>query len=277
MILGADSRLEEDVIEGPVKAASLQGVDRVLTVLEAFVGQAEWRVSDLAKHLGMHKAVTHRIVRSLEARQFLEQAEARGSYSLGPAAVALGRAAGRRAPRTAARRHLIRLAEQTGEVVLFYTLRGHRYVCVERLDINAETAVTVEIGDTIGLNAGAGKTLLAFQDERFIQEVLAAPLPRYTDRTPTDPQVIRDLLDRVRAEGVWVSNGEITPHTVGVSAPVWDTEGAVRYCICVTMLDRTMDDRRLASVSAAVQDTATAVSQSLGYRESGIEGDRDTT
>ncbi|WP_169806597.1 IclR family transcriptional regulator [Microtetraspora malaysiensis] len=277
MILGADSRLEEDVVEGPVKPASLQGVDRVLTVLEAFVGQAEWRVSDLAKHLGMHKAVTHRIVRSLEARQFLEQAEARGSYSLGSAAVALGRAAGRRAPRTAARRHLIRLAEQTGEVVLFYTLRGHRYVCVERLDINAETAVTVEIGDTIGLNAGAGKTLLAFQDERFIQEVLAAPQPRYTDRTPTDPAVIHDMLDRIRAEGVWISEGEITPHTVGVSAPVWDTEGSVRYCVCVTVLERAVDERRLASLSAAVQDTATAVSQSLGYREGGIEGEQRTT
>ena len=71
------------------KPASLQGVDRVLTVLEAFVNQTEWRVSDLAKHLGIHKAVTHRIVRSLEQRQYLEQTEARGSYSLGPAAMAL--------------------------------------------------------------------------------------------------------------------------------------------------------------------------------------------
>ncbi|MCK2220935.1 IclR family transcriptional regulator [Actinomadura sp. ATCC 31491] len=255
--------------EEPARSASLQGVDRVLTVLEAFVGQAEWRVSDLAKHLGIHKAVTHRIVRSLEARHYLEQAEARGSYSLGPAAVALGRAAGRRAPRTTARRHLIRLAEQTGEVVLFYTLRGHRYVCVERLDINAETAVTVEIGDTIGLNAGAGKTLLAYQDERFLQEVLGAPLPRYTDRTPTDPGAIRDMLGRIRAQGYWVSDGEITPGTVGVSAPVRDADGGVRHCVCVTMLDRRVDERRLAGVSAAVRDTATAVSQSLGHRDGG--------
>lgn len=253
------------------KPASLQGVDRVLTVLEAFVNQTEWRVSDLAKHLGIHKAVTHRIVRSLEQRQYLEQTEARGSYSLGPAAVALGRAAGRRAPRTAARRHLIRLAEQTGEVVLFYMLRGHRYVCVERLDINAETALTVEIGDTIGLNAGAGKTLLAFQDEQFLGEVLAAPLPRYTDQTPTDPDVIRGMLEKIRAEGIWVSSGEITPDTLGVSAPVRDADGPGTYCVCVTMSTRTVDERRLASVSAAVQDTATAVSQSLGHREGGID------
>jgi hypothetical protein len=37
------------------------------------------------------------------------------------------------------------------------------------------------------------------------------------------------------------------------------------------MLDRRVDERRLASLSAAVQDTATAVSQSLGYHEGGTK------
>ncbi|GAA5155384.1 IclR family transcriptional regulator [Microbacterium pseudoresistens] len=251
------------------KNNSLVGVERTLSVLEAFLQRSSWGLSDLARHLELNKAVVYRIVRSLEQRGFVEQPEERGAYVLGPAAVALGRSVKNRSLATVARRHLVRTAESTGEVTLLYSLRGHRYLCVDRLDMNSATEVTVEVGDTVGLHAGAGRSILAFQDDRFVDEVLAAPLSRYTNRTPNDPKQIRELLAGIRRTGHCVSAGEITPETVGVSAPVRDDKGRVRYAVCISVdaPGDQVDPLRLDYLVGAVVDTAASISQSLGYQE----------
>ncbi|MEX1077804.1 MAG: IclR family transcriptional regulator [Homoserinimonas sp.] len=253
--------------DGPAgKAKALESVERAVLVLNAFTGRNEWRVTDLARFLGLPKAGAYRIIKTLEICGYLEQLDARGSYALGPAAVALGRSAAGRAMVTTARRHLLRLAEQTGEVVLLYVLRGHRYVCIERLDVNAATTVTVEIGDTMGLHAGAGKSILAYQSSVFIDEVLSSPLSKYSEATPVNPDAVRDILAKVAVSGYWVSEGEITPHTLGISAPVRDPDGQVKYAVCVSANAADMSKDRLSVLSAAVVDTAASISQSLGFR-----------
>lgn len=251
------------------KNTTLLGVERALSVLEAFIHRSSWGLSELARELDLNKAVVYRIVRSLEQRGFLEQVEERGPYSLGPAAVALGKSVKSRSLVTVARRHMVRAAESTGEVALLYSMRGHRYLCVDRLDVNSDTEVTVEIGDTIGLHAGAGKSILAFQAEQFVDEVLAVPLSRYTAATPTEPEGIREMLARVQSEHHWVSTGEITPNTVGISAPVRDAKGRVKYAFCISVHapDGALDPTRLDYLIGTVVDTAASISQSLGYQE----------
>lgn len=251
------------------KNKTLLGIERALSVLEAFIHRSNWGLSELARHLDLNKTVVYRIVRSLEQRGFLEQPEERGPYSLGPAAVALGRSVKSRSLVTVARRHLVRAAESTGEAALLYSMRGHRYLCVDRLDVNRDTEVTVEIGDTIGLHAGAGKSILAFQGERFVDEVLTAPLSRYTDATPTDRAQISDMLTQIQGTHHWVSTGEITPNTVGISSPIRDTEGRVKYALCISVDAHggQLDPARLDYLVSAVVDTAASISQSLGYQE----------
>ncbi len=251
------------------KSQTLLGVERTLSVLEAFSHQSSWGLTDLARHLDLNKAVAYRIVRSLEQRGFLEQVETRGPYCLGPAAIALGRSVEGRSIVSVARRHLVRVAEQTGEVVLLYSLRGHRYLCLERLDVNSNTEVTVEIGDTIGLHAGAGKSILAFQDRQFIDEVLSAGLSRYTEQTPTDPDRIRAILDQIQHSNHWVSRGEITPRTIGISAPIRDVKGRVQHSVCISVgaPNEQLDAARLDHLVSAVTDTAASISQGLGYLE----------
>lgn len=251
------------------KNGTLLGVERALSVLEAFIYRSSWGLSDLVRHLGFNKAVVYRLVRSLEQRGFLEQPEERGPYYLGPAAFALGKSVESRPIMSVARRHLLRAAEETGEVVLLYSRRGHRYLCIERLDVNRKTEVTVEIGDTIGLHAGAGKSILAFQDATFVDDVLSAPLSRYTESTPTDPAELRRILEQIQRESHWISHGEITPGTIGISAPIRDMRGIVSYTVCISLNTPAaeIESVRLERLAAAVRDTAAAISQSLGYQE----------
>lgn len=242
----------------------LSSVERVVRVLDAFADRPRWRISDLARELELPKAGVHRIVHSLEVLGYLRQEEERGPYVLGGRAVALGRQALTRAAVARPHRHLMRLSEVTGAVALFYELRGHRYVCLERLDVNSLTPSTVEIGDTVGLHAGAGKAILAFQDPQFIDEVLRARLSRYSARTPSDPATIREMLKRIRLDGIWVSRSEITEGTVGISAPVVDENGNVSKCVCVSLPEKKASDELVERWATEVRQVALTISQESG-------------
>lgn len=244
-------------------AEPLQSVVRTTMVLDAFAGRSEWRVSELARYLRLPKAGVHRIVQSLETCGYLRQDDARGAYSLGGQAIALGRNALSQATAARPYRHLARLSEMTGAVALYYELRGHRYVCLERLDVMSVVPTTVEVGDTMGLHAGAGKSILAFQTDSFILQVLSARLPNYSGVTPASAADVRACLTEIRRRGYWVSRGEITPGTVGISAPVVTASGKVTNAICVSLQAPVADDF-VRTVAAEVRQAALIISQEVG-------------
>lgn len=243
----------------------IAGVDRTLSILEAFLVSRTWRLSDLSRHLEMNKASVYRTLQALKVRGYIQQDEPGGLYSLGQSAALLGRAASRESQPNVEHRHLLRLAEQTGEVVLFYGLQGHRYVCIDRIYLDDRVPVTVEVGDTLGLHAGAGKSILAFQSDEFIRTVLSASLPRYSSLTIVDPDSVMNLLDTIRRQKYWVSKGEITPGTSGISAPVYSSGGIVKHALCLTVSSDRLSDDRLAYLLDRVMDAAASISQSYGY------------
>ena len=248
------------------KVRSTSGVDRTLSVLEAFLVRPAWRLSDLSRHLEIGKASVYRILRALEIRGYIEQDGAGGMYLLGPSVALLGSAASGQNRVDLDRSHLLRLAQQSGEVVLTYVLRGHRYLCTDRVSLNSTVPVTVEIGDTIGLHAGAGKSILAFQSEDFIRKVLSSPLSKYSDSTPLDPLAVRKMLDTIVKQEYWISYGEITPNTIGISAPIRSATGAVDRAICITVSSNHVSDKRVDYLVECVADAASSISQSFGYK-----------
>ncbi|MBM6588852.1 IclR family transcriptional regulator [Brevibacterium sp. RIT803] len=242
-------------------AQPLEAVERSTRILNAFTERAEWRVSELARHLDLPKAGVHRVMYSLELCGYLNQEESRGAYTLGTRAVALGRQASARASAIRPHRQLIQLSESTGTMALYYELRGHRYVCLERLDVNAFSPMTVEIGDTVGLHAGAGKSILAYQPTQFVDEVLSARLPQYSSSTPTNPRAIREILTEIKNDGFWISYGEITEGSVGISAPITDAHGFVTKCVCISFPESMAKTELLDRWSNEVRQVAATISQ----------------
>ena len=77
------------------------------------------------------------------------------------------------------------------------------------------------VGRRTPLNCVAnGKALLAFRPAADIERVLAAPLPRFTDRTITDADRLRDELRELRERGFAQALGEIEEGLNAVAAPV---------------------------------------------------------
>ena len=63
--------------------ASVQSVDRALTILGILARLGEAGVTEIAAELGVHKSTAFRLVATLESHGMVEQNEDRGKYRLG--------------------------------------------------------------------------------------------------------------------------------------------------------------------------------------------------
>src|SRR5262249_18780451 len=72
--------------------------------------------------------------------------------------------------------------------------------------------------------SASGRVLLAYQSQREIENALAKPLPRFTERTRTSPVEILDLLRIIRERGYDIADGDTNPAISGVAFPIFDAE-----------------------------------------------------
>jgi DNA-binding IclR family transcriptional regulator len=241
---------------------------RVADVLALFTtGDGAKGVSAISRELGFSKAVVHRILQSLAARDFVTQDAARRRYKLGPAAVALGLRALRESDlRRAARPELEALRAGTRETSTLSELVGDRRVYVSQLLSPQEVHMSVELGTLYPLHAGSsGKAILAFLSPADQERVVARPLERRTDNTITQLPILLDELAIIAHLGYAVSRGERLPDAASVAAPVFDVDGQVIGSISVCGPVRRFTEELTVQFGALVCEAALRVSRTLGY------------
>src|SRR6476659_2397871 len=72
--------------------ASVQSVDRALTILGILARLGEAGVTEVAAELGVHKSTAFRLLATLEAHRLVDQDGERGRYRLGVGNLRLARA-----------------------------------------------------------------------------------------------------------------------------------------------------------------------------------------
>lgn len=263
----------------PADTSRAKTVTHALELMKAFAQQAEWRVSDLARHLDLPLAVTHRLVRTMVDESFLEQPVARGPYVLGPALTMLAQsAAQRRTISSLAHRELLALAQKLDDAIDLCVLREHRYICVDSVDLTGRIRSVIELGDSAGLHAGAaGKVILAFQSDAFIEQVVTAPLLRLTDRTLSERQALVEELARIRAQGFAYSESEVTVGTCSLAAPIRDGSGRVVAAVNVFTATERMAASRRDAIVQELLPVAERLSHGLGHTWDLESSTRSTT
>lgn len=198
-------------------------LEKALRVLDLFTAEApSWTVTEVARELDLPTATAHRILRALEARDYLLRSQA--GYGLGLAAVDLGqRARASIDMRWQLRAVLRELAQSTRETALL-TVRDERTqgsLCIDRIETTRSLRLSIDIGRVTPIHAGASaKAMLAFLDDAAISEVLAQPLERLGPGTVTDPQRLRAELAQIRRRGWAKSYEENNEGAWGMAAPV---------------------------------------------------------
>jgi DNA-binding IclR family transcriptional regulator len=267
MTLGAAMTTPDSSGAAPA-ARTASGVERALDVLMLFsrTSTATLGVSEIARQLGLSKAVVHRILAALCGRRLVEVDPHSRRYRPGPASLAVGRAFLDRIDiRDLAREPLRRLSRATDETsTLSIPVLGQR-VYLDQVMPDREVRMTVRIGQPYPLHAGSSsKALLAFLPaEELAAHLASGPLPALTDRTVVDPASLRDELRAIRERGYAVSFGERQAGAGSVAAPVLDhTDHPVAALSVCGPLERVRS--RVAELAALLLPEVKNLSAQLG-------------
>ena len=113
---------------------------------------------------------------------------------------------------------------------------------------------------------GVGLVLLAHAPAEVQEEILSAPLPRFTEKTIVSPRQLRQVLSEVRRTGVAISDRQVTMDALSVAAPVWGRGGDVVAAISVVVH---ADEVRPTTLVPVVRAAARGISRALGLPATG--------
>ncbi|WP_145144813.1 IclR family transcriptional regulator [Roseomonas gilardii] len=255
--------------EGTVMDYTIAAVDRALALLELVAEHPGIGISDLARLSGDTKTLVFRMATTLEGRGYLHKDSETRGYTLGHKPLLLSEKMQHQMP-------LLRIANpvlddlvaRTRENVSLFVREGKQSVCVGIRQSPQPIRLYAELGRQGPLHVGgAPKLLLAHAPAEIQDAVAAAPLDRFTPETITDPQRLRERLDRIRAQGYNVSHGDQDAGAFSVAAPVRDHAGKVIAAISVAGPQSRLNEDLERLYVRIVLDAAGDVSARLGWRD----------
>ncbi len=246
--------------------------DRAIDILLLFTErQPVLTAIEVAENLGMSPSTTYRYLTSLRASGLIEEGETNGEFRLGPTVFQLARIARKGLGLSEIALPVMRdLVAQTGESALLTRRSGPHVVCIERVESPHSVRLSYERGHVLPLHAGASaKVILAYLKPSEIDTVLnGKPLPRYTQHTVTDPDILRSQLNAIRVAGYVVSDEEVDMGVRGVAAPILDSGGQVLAGVSIAGPAFRLNDTLLPTVIAEVSHAAQVISHRLQSVES---------
>ncbi len=229
---------------GPTASSATSGVAavlRALQVLDAFeLGEAQLPLAELSRRVSLHKTTVLRLSRTLMAAGYLVRCED-GAWRLGPAAGWLGaRYQAAFDVENVLEPTLRELTQRTGESAAFYVREGAVRTCLVRVEGPQALRHHVRMGEELPLSKGSpGRVILAFSGEPG------------------------RLYEEIRRRGWHWSIGEREEGIATVSAPVFGSHRRLLGAVCISGPASRLPRKTLFQLSAAVIDSAKALSWAL--------------
>lgn len=253
------------------KDYTIAAVDRALAVLEALADRPDQGVTSLAKSLGMTKSLVFRLLYTLEERGFVSRDPERAEYALGYRLGVLGERLGKDgALLYAARPVMDALRERTSENVNLVVREGVKSYVLATRSGRHSIRLFAQAGRNGPLHAGgSSQVLLAFAEPSIIDTVLAQPLEAFTAHTVTDREKLRQVLDRIRANGYNIVVNDLDEGAFSVAAPIRGADGTVIASISVAGAVVRFDEERRGTYLKAALDAAAEISERLSIHGPG--------
>jgi DNA-binding IclR family transcriptional regulator len=215
---------------------SVRAVDRALGILLAFTcARPDYTLSELATEVGLEKATVHRLVRTLESRNFIER-RPDGRYGLGNILPTLGMIVIESWElRDIVAPTLAELVQRTEETAFCSILHGWQVLTVASSPGQQRLRLAIVPGERAPAAITAdGKVLLAsLPPEQALRRVVGKS-DAYPGRSKPWLRPWLANLARVRQEGVAYDLAENTTDLNTVAVPLRDYRGEVIAAIAIT-------------------------------------------
>jgi DNA-binding IclR family transcriptional regulator len=242
---------------------ALQGVGRAFAVLEHLAERPQ-TPSELARALDMKWTTAYRTLMTLTAMGYVERNADTGCYSVGVRTYAVGSAyvSALKLPEIASP-YLSAAAELAGSTTQLVTRDDHSSVVVSVCPVRSHVMPETSVGCNFPLHCGSkGHVLLAYADPAFRENYLSGPLVSLTPLSITDPDILRERLDQVRARGYAVTDRDVRMFSSSVAAPIVDRAGDVVASVTIAMDPHELRQQTRRLIDLVVR-TARGISQRL--------------
>lgn len=247
----------------------MKSVTRSLLILEAVAQHQPVTVGELTKLFGLPKSTVQRTLVTLsEAGWLRANRKDTTRWEIGARVLAVRPAALQGSNLLAAARDpMIKLRDALNETIHLSVpdaLQG--MVVVDRVDCSHAVRTYYGVGDTSPLHATAtGRAILAHLPKADVEELIERGLEQFSEATPTDADVLRAELERVRADGYSVNRNQYRPDVCAVAAPILDEDATPIASVAVSMPDSRYDAERVPELGHLIADTA----QEIAIRRNG--------
>ena len=238
----------------PVAQKGAQALERgiaILQYLEKSGGSSS--VSDISLNLDLPLSTTFRLLKVLQAADFVYQDSQLGWWHIGLGVFNVGAAyIHNRDVLSVAGPFMRRLMLLSGETVNVAIRNGNEAVLIGQLECKSMVRMCAPLGSRLPLHAsGAGKALLyPLAEEELMSIILQTGLQQFTPTT---------LVDTVDKE----------EHVVGlncIASAIYDDVGSVVAAISISGPSSRLTEDRFVSQGELVRDTARDISTALGLK-----------
>jgi DNA-binding IclR family transcriptional regulator len=260
-----------DEQSGDTDPLTVRALARGLSILSLFdVDHREWTIDEIAARTGLLRMTAYRMVRTLEAAEFLVRDTTTNQYHLGPAAITMAYVAEDNSEFVEhARPYLEQLLKATGESVTLAVPVDGTPVCVAILNttrpFQRQSAPGRILGDLASVH---GKIFTAFASPERRAAVLSQKRRKHTPHTVTDPDALARELELVAKEDVAYDEEGLYLSTCAVGSPVRDQLGNVVAAVSVVMPAGRFGSKERDLCARAVKDVAASLSAYLGWNPS---------
>jgi len=245
-------------------------VIRTLDILELFLDQPRLSAREITERLGLPRTTVHELLVTLVARSYLISVPGQPvQFRLGMPLFQLGAA-------FAGQLDLVREAQEVAqgvaaacdEAVHVAVLNGADVVYLVKVDSTHPVRMVSAVGRRLPAHCTAvGKMLLSSLDPSDLDALLPpGDLSAMTPDSITDRDRFRAELDRIRAEGVALDDGESDSAVRCVGAPIRDHTGMTVAAMSVSAPIIRWTPTAHAEWTRLVREGAAALSTRLGYR-----------
>ena len=245
-------------------------LSKVFSIIETVVAGQDKGVtySEIVAALDLPKSSVHRILKDLTALGYLNFNPETKRYFGSLRLAALGaEVMSNFRLRDHVRPHLLELNRETEHTSNLAILDGTMGVYVDKVE-SKDFGIKLfsEIGKSFPLYCTAlGKSLLAYSSDGTVEEILKTPLKAFTERTITDPEVLKQELDLIRDRGYALDDEEITRGIICAAAPVFGFNRELICAISLAFPAYIKQDRGIEPEIAAIKKYAALISEALGH------------
>ncbi|KNX40900.1 Acetate operon repressor [Roseovarius tolerans] len=256
-------------------AGTMQSLDRALGVLTTVARQEGVNLTDLSLSLGIPTATTHRILTTLQKREFVRFDEERQDWTIGIEAYRTGVAYLKRTNLADAGRPVMRrLMEQTGETANLAVPDGAEVVFIGQVETGNPIRAFFPPGSRTPMHAsGIGKALLAaLSEERRLALLKGAGLQGFTANTHVTPRALFEDLEQTAARGWSFDRNERYDGMSCIGAAIFNDRGEPCAGVSISGPSSRFSDARLPEFGRAVAQAAAQITHLIAGHDAEVTG-----